>query len=56
MPEVRGIIIDFFNERPYYYQAKSHAESRALHKIYELFKGDPKSAITATHITSITAR
>lgn len=50
MPEVRGIMIDFFNERPYYYQAKSHAESRALHKVYELLKG--VNAIQ-TAITSI---
>ena len=53
MPEVRGIMIDFFNERPYYYQAKGPAETRALHKIYELFSARaPKSAITSIAIAA----
>lgn len=50
MPEVRGIMIDFFNERPYYYPARNHAETRALHKIYEVLKDSdhaPKPAITS---------
>ena len=54
MPEVRGIMIDFFNERPYYYQAKGPAETRAFHKIYELLKGEraPKTIITSIAIAA----
>lgn len=54
MPEVRGIMIDFFNECPYYYQAKGAAETRAFHKIYELLKGEraPKTMITSIAIAA----
>lgn len=45
MPEVRGVIIDFFNDTPFYYQARNQAETLALHKVYEALKHSEENRV-----------